>query len=139
MAEEFQVMPVPGQRVTKTYTDPELMYSMKGYTQKGCTLAGGQGILRLGTILAQHPTTLRYYAYGSVMGGSHAVGFLRRSADTNANDNADQQVNIVIAGLVKQEYVSGVGVNPLDCSQDWATDLNARCVPELGEHGVVHF
>jgi hypothetical protein len=43
--------------------DQELMYSMVGYTQKGVTLAAGQGTLLLGTALAQRTQNKKWYSY----------------------------------------------------------------------------
>lgn len=136
MAEDFDRIPVPGFARGKEYTDPELLYSTAGFTQKGATIAGGQGILRLGTFLAQHPTTKKYHKYNNADANlDGAVGVLRRSVDTDANGGEDQQSNVVILGAVKYEHVSyaNTGANITAA----VTARKSRIVPELGEHGVL--
>lgn len=98
--------------------DPELMYSMAGYTQKGVTLAGGQGILPIGTVLARRASDKLYVVYdnGGSGGVETAVGILRRGVDTTAGP---VQANIVIKGIVKNSLVSGADSAAI-------TELNAR-------------
>jgi len=43
MANVYEVIPVPGFSSGDTYAEDEILYSEAGFTQKGCTLAGGQG------------------------------------------------------------------------------------------------
>jgi len=139
MAEQFDRIPVPGFKRGDVYTDPELLYSTAGFTQKGVTLAGGQGILRLGTLLAQHSTSKKYYQYNNAgsNGLNSVVGFLRRSIDTNANNSEDVLANIVISGQLKQEHVSYANSNANITAA--ATALKGRIVPQLGEHGAFIF
>jgi hypothetical protein len=138
MAEQYHKIPVPGFTRGDEYTDKELLYSTAGFTQKGVTLAGGQGVLYLGTILAQHPTSKKYYKYANGDANlDRAVGFLRRSVDTGGEGAEDQLSNIVVMGMVKMEHVSYANTaGNITAATD---DLNGREIPELGEHGVFSF
>lgn len=44
-------------------TDQELLYSTAGFTQKGATLKAGQGLLPLGTVMAQKTGDKKWYKY----------------------------------------------------------------------------
>jgi hypothetical protein len=89
----------------------ELMLSMAGYTQRGVVLAGGQGVLPTGTIIARHTASGRYFAYQNAAsdGRGTAVGVLRDGRDTggpgaaslsayNANTNGVNPDAITLAG-----------------------------------------
>jgi hypothetical protein len=89
----------------------ELLLSMAGYTQRGVTLAAGQGVLPTGTIIARHTASGRYFAYqsGASDGRQLAIGVLRDSRDTggpgaaslaayNANTNNVNPDAITLAG-----------------------------------------
>lgn len=62
----------------------ELLYSTAGYTQRGVTLAGGQGVLPTGTIIARHTNSGKYFSYnsGASDGRQTALGVLRDARDT---------------------------------------------------------
>jgi hypothetical protein len=62
----------------------ELMLSMAGYTQRGVTLAAGQGALPTGTIIARHTASGKYFAYNAAAtdGRQLALGVLRDGRDT---------------------------------------------------------
>lgn len=112
MATQYEKLPVPGfVSPTADYTDPEILYSTVGFTQKGVTLAGGQGVLAAGTVLGQKTADKKYYAYSNAAadGTQTARGVLRHAADTGVIVNAayDQQGNIVIAGILKSTLVVG--------------------------------
>ena len=95
-------MPGPGYATSATTVDDELMYSMVGYTQKGVTLKPGQGVLLLGTLLKQDPSTKMY-----VKTTSNAEGVLRQTTDTGSDaDGQRWQGNIVLAGMLKLSKVS---------------------------------
>jgi len=114
----YEKLPVPGfTSPTHNWVDPEILYSTVGFTQKGVTLAGGQGILPAGTVLAQNSVDKKYYAYDNAgaNGLDTARGVLRRPADTSTGD---QLGNIVIAGILKNSLVSGADTAAL-------TDLGA--------------
>lgn len=122
MAAQYENIPVPGfTNPTATATDPELLYSTARFTQKGVTLAGGQGILPMGTVLGRVTATKKWKVYdNSASDGTEvARGVLRRAVDTGSSGAPDQLGNIVISGILKLEYVSGADSNAL-------TDLNAR-------------
>lgn len=112
-------IPVPGYTQGPNFpNDPELLYSTAGFTQKGVTLAGGQGILPIGTVLARRTSDKLYVVYNNAgSGGAEvAAGILRRGVDTTAGP---VQANMVIAGIVKNSLVSGADSAAI-------TDLNAR-------------
>lgn len=114
----YEKIPVPGfTSPTATYTDTEIAYSAIGLTQKGVTLAGGQGVLPAGTLLAQKTSDKLYYAYNNAGTGGidTARGVLRKDADTTSGP---QQANIVIQGILKLSTLHGVDAAAL-------TDLGA--------------
>lgn len=105
--DSFEKIPVPGYTSpTHSYEPVEILYSTAGFTQKGVTLAAGQGILPAGTVLALNTSTKRYvvYANGGSNGTGTPVGILRRAVDTSSGE---QQGNIVIQGILKLSLVSG--------------------------------
>jgi hypothetical protein len=118
MAEQFEKLPVPGFTVGDNAKDPELMASMLGYLQKGVTIAAGQGILPIGTVLARKTSDKKYYVYNNAGSGGVEVarGILRKAVDTTGSD---QLANIVYRGVVKNSLVSGADSAAL-------VDLNAR-------------
>jgi hypothetical protein len=104
---QYQKLPVPGfTSPTHNYTDPEILYSTARFTQNGVTIAGGQGILPAGTVLAQKTSDKKYYVYDNAGSGGldFAAGVLRRAVDTSTGD---QLGNIVISGILKLNLVSG--------------------------------
>jgi len=135
MADEYagDVMPAPGfTSPTAEFTDDELLYSTAGFTQKGVTLAGGQGVVGLGTFLGRKTSDKLWYKYnnGASDGTEVVRGILRQSVDTGTGgapptgSNRNMQGNLVIQGIVKRsKIVSGSGSNAW---VDALTDLNAR-------------
>jgi hypothetical protein len=88
----------------------ELMLSMAGYTQRGVTLAAGQGVLPTGCIIARHTASGKYFAYlpTATDGRQTALGVLRDGRDTggpgaatgaifNANTNGVNPDGITLA------------------------------------------
>ena len=114
MGQEYpgNVLPSPGYKKGNYANDEELLYSTVGYTQKGVTIEGGQGVLNIGTVLARKTDTKKYtkFASGGGNGTGTAVGVLRQSVDTGtltvAQGGQDFQGNIVIRGILKRQYVS---------------------------------
>lgn len=95
-------IPGPGYAQSSTSVDDELMYSMAGYTQHGVTLKPGQGVLLLGTLIKQDPTSKMY-----VKATTAPEGVLRKTVDTGlASDGQRWQANIVETGLLKLDKVS---------------------------------
>jgi len=124
----YEFIPVPGfTSPTGTFADPELLYSTAGFTQKGVTIAGGQGILPAGTVLGRKTADKKYYVYSNVASDGREVarGVLRRGVDTGAAGSPDQLSNIVIQGILKLSMVSGADAAAL-------VDLNASADTVLG-------
>jgi hypothetical protein len=107
----------------------ELMLSMAGYTQRGVTLAAGQGILPTGCVIARHTTSGRYCAYNAAAtdGRQIPVGVLRDARDTggpgsaslttyNANTNGVNPDAITLAGS------AGTGLFPASPAGKTAVD-----------------
>ncbi len=106
MANAYPLLPVPGFKTGAEFTDPEILYSTAGFTQKGVTVAAGQGILPAGTVLARRTSDKKYVVYNNAgSGGAEtARGVLRKAVDTSAGD---QLANLVIQGILKNSMVSG--------------------------------
>lgn len=125
MANSYEFLPVPGQSpVQEEYASPELLYSTAKFTQKGATVAGGQGVIPLGTVLAYNTATHKYvpYAAAGANGAGTPVGVLRRSIDTT---RGDQVTNIVISGICKLELMHGLDAGAV-------TALNGRSDTNMG-------
>jgi hypothetical protein len=121
MATQYQKLPVPGYTSpTADYTDPEILASTARFTQWGVTLAGGQGVIAAGTVLGRKTSDKKYYAYNNANanGTEVARGVLRRAVDTGAAGADDQQGNIVVSGILKNNLVVGADAAAL-------TDLGA--------------
>jgi hypothetical protein len=82
----------------------ELMLSMAGYTQRGVTLAAGQGVLPTGCVIARHTTSGRYFAYNAAAtdGRQTPIGVLRDARDTGGTGSAS----------LTAYNAAGAGVNP---------------------------
>lgn len=89
----------------------ELLLSYAGFTQRGVTLAAGQGVLPTGCIIARHTASGRYFSYqaGASDGRQTPVGILRDARDTggpgaaslsayNAGTNGVNPDGITLAG-----------------------------------------
>lgn len=116
MATEYpgNVIPSPGYKVGDVTVDGELLASAVGYTQWGVTLAGGQGVLPLGTLLARKTSDKKWYKYDNAGSGGVEVvrGILRQSVDTGASGaTTDFQANIVTMGVVKNSLVSAANAS----------------------------
>ena len=97
-------IPAPSFKNGGYTVDDELLYSAHNYVQKGVTLKPGQGVLPLGTFLAQDPTTKQYVKYTNT---ANIVGVLRKTTDTGATTDAQVWLgNILYAGLLKLSAVS---------------------------------
>ncbi len=116
----------------------ELLQSYARFTQRGVTLAGGQGVLKTGTVLARKTSDGKYYAYAATAsdGTQVALGLLRDSRDTTPNGTAtDCLGNLVVSGIVDLGQVSGTDTASLILSTGGGigsgatgvvTQLNAR-------------
>lgn len=130
MAVEYvgNIIPSPGFWKGNTLEDPELLYSTARFTQKGATLAAGQGQLPLGTVMAQRTTDKKWvkYADAGADGAGVARGVLRRGVDTGTDvDAPEYQGNIVISGILKLALVKG-------SDSAAVADLNARTDDAFG-------
>jgi Bacteriophage lambda head decoration protein D len=89
----------------------ELLLSYAGFTQRGVTLAAGQGPLPTGCIIARHTSSGKYFSYqaGATDGRQTPVGVLRDGRDTggggaaslsayNAGTNGVNPDGITLAG-----------------------------------------
>jgi hypothetical protein len=68
----------------------ELMLSMAGYTQRGVTLAAGQGVLPTGCVIARHTASGRFFSFNAAAtdGRQVPVGVLRDGRDTGGGGSA---------------------------------------------------
>jgi hypothetical protein len=68
----------------------ELLLSYAGFTQRGVTLAAGQGVLPTGCVIARHTASGKYFAYNSAATDGRAipVGVLRDGRDTGGGGSA---------------------------------------------------
>jgi hypothetical protein len=105
----------------------ELLASTVAYRQRGVTLAGGQGVLPTGTVIAQNTADGKYYMHDSAArngaGTNVAIGILRDSRDTGSgakgptsNPNpvspsgkaaTDSRGNMVYSGALNAALISG--------------------------------
>lgn len=125
----------------------ELLKSYAGFTQRGVTLAGGQGILPTGCVLALQTSSQLYFAYNAAAsdGTQTALGVLRDARDTGTSSGAGTgQVsqatlgNLVVRGILDLTLVSGTDTTSLvpntgggigSGATGVKTQLNARVDP----------
>jgi hypothetical protein len=124
MAHEYvgNIIPAPGYYQGNVSDDDELLASTARFTQKGVTLAPGQGIVMLGQVMAQRSSDKKWVKYnnGGSGGAEVARGVLRRGVDTGADSSARVfQGNIVISGILKLDRITG-------SDSAAVADLNAR-------------
>jgi hypothetical protein len=92
--------------------DQELLSGTEAFSQVGITVAGGQGILPIGTVLGRKTADKMYYVYatGNSDGTQTARGVLRNGIDTGVSGTPQavaQQANMVIRGTLTNSLVSG--------------------------------
>jgi hypothetical protein len=105
----------------------ELLLSYAGFTQRGVTLAAGQGVLPTGTVIARHTASGKYFSYqaGATDGRQTPVGVLRDGRDTggggaaslsayNAGTNGVNPGGITLAGGAVVFPASPGGKYPVD-------------------------
>lgn len=131
---EGNVYGVPfGDNLTAPHVQ-ELLVSMVGYRQHGVVLAGSQGVLQSGQVLARKTSDGKFYKYNPVAsdGTQTPLGFLRRQTDTTLGD---VQGNIVIAGEVRYDLASSGGLDT-----NAITVLNGRVLnAPIGTYGSSTF
>jgi len=98
-------IPAPGYAQGGSTIDDELLFSTQGgFTQKGVTLKPGQGVLLLGTLLKQDPSSKQYIKATD----NTATGVLRQTTDTGLDaDGQVWQANIVLTGLLRSVQLRG--------------------------------
>lgn len=102
-------IPAPGIHRGAHVPDDEILYSTVGFTQKGVTLAAGQGVLDAGTALARRTADNLYVKFnsGGSGGAETPVGILRKTVDTGSDEDGQKYLaNVVIAGILKLSKVS---------------------------------
>jgi Bacteriophage lambda head decoration protein D len=127
----------------------ELLKSMVAYRQRGVTLAGGQGILPTGCVLAQQTSSQLYYAYNATAsdGTQIALGLLRDARDTGGTGDPTGKTstsclgNLIFSGTVDLSLVSGTDTASLvpntgggigSGATGVKTQLNARIDQSVG-------
>jgi hypothetical protein len=99
----------------------ELLKSYAAFTQKGVTLAGGNGILPTGCVLAMQTANQLYYPYNATAsdGTQNALGVLRDARDTGGTSDPTGQTataclgNLVYRGILDLTLVSGTDTTSL--------------------------
>lgn len=123
MAQEYvgNIIPAPGFYKGNVSDDDELLASTARFTQKGVTIAPGQGAIPLGTVMSRGGDK-RW-----VVAASGAVGYpLRTGVDTGADEDAKVHLgNIVISGILKLDRVKNADVAA------YATAMGARTDEDL--------
>jgi len=118
----------------------ELLASMVAYKQRGVTLAGGNGVLPTGTVLAKKAADGKYYPWTmSGSGGLNvALGVLRNGRDTGGTSSpagkpsTDCQGNLVYGGTLNLSVLSG-GDNITGTLQTGAAGgFGSNAVSQLG-------
>lgn len=124
----------------------ELLKSYAAFTQRGVTLAGGNGILPTGCVLAQQTSTQLYFPYNASAsdGTQIALGVLRDARDTGGTSDPTGQTsqaclgNLVVRGILDLTLVSGTDTTSLvpntgggigSGTTGVKTQLNARVDP----------
>jgi hypothetical protein len=92
----------------------ELLFSVNaGYTQKGVTLAGGQGVLPTGAVLARHTASGLYVLYqaGATDGRQTPIGILRDARDTGYSGGTlvGPSGNLTLSGTTTTYVASASG------------------------------
>jgi hypothetical protein len=103
---------------------PRVAELLKGYarfSQRGVTLAGGQGLLPTGCVIAQQTSSQLYFAYNSAAsdGTQIPLGVLRDARDTGGTSSPSGKVataclgNLVYSGVLDLTLVSGTDTTSL--------------------------
>lgn len=130
----------------------ELLLSHKDYTQRGVTLAAGQGVLPTGTILGRQTATGLYFPYNAAAtdGTQTPLGVLRDARDTGGPSSPALKPpstalgNMVIRGTLNANLVSGTDTDsliagPRGVAQPTLTALGARVASYGGGTGTPPF
>ncbi len=124
MAQEYvgNIIPAPGYYQGDTSTDDELLASSARFTQKGVTLAPGQGVIPLGTVM-ERGADKRWIKATTDAADTYP---LRTGVDTGSSADAKVLLgNIVIAGILKLDRVrAAVDVEAYASAMGARTDAN---------------
>lgn len=103
-------IPAPGLSINNPgTTDQELKASSAGFSQKGGTLKGGQGVVLIGTVLARDTVSKQWVKYDAdgTNGADVPGGILRKTVDTGSvSGDGGYQANIVFRGSLRYDLVS---------------------------------
>jgi head decoration protein D len=131
----------------------ELLLSYAGFTQRGVTLAAGQGVLPTGCVIARHTASGKYFSYqaGATDGRQIPVGILRDGRDTggpgaaslsayNASTNSVNPDAITLAGGSIVFPASPAGKVATDCLGNMVVRgiLNANVVSGTDTTNVIN-
>lgn len=126
---EGNVLRPPGLSAKAEVKPIEIMASYARFTQKGVTMAGGQGVIAAGTVMGRVTSTKKYVPYTDAAtngaGSDTALGVLRESVDTGTGGapptgtNMDALGDIVMSGILKNSLLVGLTASAI-------TDLNGR-------------
>lgn len=131
----------------------ELLLSYAGFTQRGVTLAAGQGALPTGCVIARHSGSGRYFSYqaGATDGRQTPIGVLRDGRDTggpgaaslaayNANTNGVNPDGIALSGGAVVFPASPAGKVAADALGNMVTRgiLNANVVSGTDTTNVIN-
>lgn len=132
----------------------ELLLSTAGYTQRGVTLLGGQGVIPTGCVLGKQTSSGKYVIFdpaNNIAGANVALGILRDSRDTGTGTNGptgntspvspagkaatDCQGNLVYRGILNANLVSGTDTASLVTGTGGGIGSGAAAGPGAGAHG----
>jgi hypothetical protein len=133
----------------------ELLLSYAAFTQRGVTLAAGQGVLPTGCVIARHAASGKYFSYNSAATDGRAVpvGVLRDGRDTggpgsaslsafNANTNGVNPDGITLAGSAGTGLfpASPAGKSPVDALGNMVTrgTLNGNLVSGTDTTNIIN-
>jgi hypothetical protein len=118
----------------------ELLLSMVAYTQRGVTLAGGQGVLPTGAILARHTASGKYFLYqpGASDGRQTPVGVLRDGRDTGGTGAAP--AGFTFGGTQPAWAPSPGGKAAADCQGNlvWRGSLNLNVMSGTDVSNIIN-
>jgi Bacteriophage lambda head decoration protein D len=82
-------------------SDDELLAAYNAFTQRGVQLAGGQGVLPTGCVIARHTASSKYFVYnpGATDGRQVPLGILREWRDTGGIGYASLSAYNTASGL----------------------------------------
>ena len=113
-------IPAPGFYKGNVSTDDELLDSTARFTQKGVTLAPGQGAIPLGTVVSRRADKKW------IVAASGAVGYpLRTGVNTGTDVNGKVFLgNIVVSGILKLDRVKNADVAAYVNTMNARSDTN---------------